>query len=209
MKFKASMKKQQLISLLPAVCLFFSFTTIGSERKVKDYLNVPGPIKFDDIDYDLVWSSHPTINYYKQEYISKGDNIDVFNRMLFIDVILSDSLDLKNVVANKVYELNGRKKTDSVVNYKIIHNPESTQYIVDFVVSQSAEGSLHIVEWSAYRYQLFADKAGHKGVMLLGVSRRAYDNDIRGFFESLKDIRKKYVNKLIDYPIPVISIKSN
>jgi len=198
--------KTKVKVFLPSIILLFNIYSAFSQGEPKDYIDVPGTLMFDSLAYKLAWSSHPTANYYKQEYLPKGGNIDSFSKMVFIDAILSDTLSLETAVDNKVSELKNRKTKDPVTNYKVFQNPEKTEYIVDFVVGEAVGGLLHIVEWNAYRYRRFTDIGGHKGVMLFGVSRRAYDNDINIFFSGLKSTRGKVINALINYNVPEIRI---
>jgi len=190
--------------LLSSSFLFCS-SIIPKERE-KDYLSVPGPVKFGNIKYVLAWSSHPTATYYDQEYIPKGETINSFNRMVLINVVISDTLKVRTILEKKIHELEERKKNDAVINYKVFRNPDQTECIIDFMESQGSKTSLNIVEWNAYRYKIFIDKAGNKGVMLFGISIRAYGNEIRDFFDSLKITRNATIISLIKYNIPDVQI---
>lgn len=203
------MKQRPSLFFFLVGLFFLSFSYPIKYDEIKDYLNIPGPLTFNKTDYNLAWSSHPTVNYYKQEYLPKGDDIDNFKKLMIIDVIISDSLNLQNIMLSKIAELEEMKKSDPVVNYKMFNNPEKTEYIIDFVESQGTESALHIVEWNAYRYKIFTDKSGKKGVILLGISLRAYDNKIKDFFGWLKDGRLKNINKLIEFNIPEVTIAKN
>src|SRR5580692_8933135 len=108
------MKKIQLAFSLLSGLSFLGFTFKNNKDEAKDYLNIPGPLTFEKMDYNFVWSSHPSENYYKQEYIPKGDNVENFTKMVLIDAIVSDSLKVEDAVTAKVSELETRKKTDAV-----------------------------------------------------------------------------------------------
>src|SRR6266567_3027635 len=81
----------------------------GMQALVKDYLNVPGPIKFANASYNLTWSAHPSSIYYKQEYIPAGDTVEHFNKLILIDVVDSN-LSLEGVIKEKIYWLENQKK---------------------------------------------------------------------------------------------------
>ena len=200
------MRKNQLSTLL-AVCIF-SIVSYGQKNKATtDYLNVPGPIAFDQKSYNLSWTSHPADNFYKQEYLTKGDNADRFISMVLLDVITGD-VNIRDIVASKVAELKKLKETNPVINYETLDNPKTGQYMIDFLISENApNGGPGIVERNVYRYQTFADKLGHKGVVLFGISTRSYGGDINKFFASLKLTRNGLINKISKYPIPEIIIK--
>ncbi len=198
------MKKQTVFILF--ITLIMSTTTNAQIHKPADYLNVPGPIVLDNQTFGLSWSSHPADNYYKQEYIVKGDNPDQFKTMILTDVITGES-NIKNVVGDKVAELKQMKSSNPVVNYEIINNPKTGEYIIDFLLSaNNADGTMSVVERNVYRYKTFANKAGRMGVQLFGVSTRSYGAAINNFFATLKTNRKDLVNKVSLYNMPEIKI---
>ena len=73
---------------------------MNAQNKVNDYLNIRGPIKLNQKEYNLVWSSHPNENYFKQEYVSSHDNIHKYNSMVLVDFIKGD-FNIKDVVDQK------------------------------------------------------------------------------------------------------------
>jgi hypothetical protein len=177
-----------------------------SSKQVSEYLSVPGPIVFDGKSYNLIWSSHPAANFYKQEYIVKGDNVNKFKSMILMDVITGET-NIKNVVGNKASELQKMKQSNPVVNYEVIENPKTGEYMIDFLLSANGpDGTMSIVERNVYRYKTFADKAGHKGILLFGISTRGYDEDITSFFSALKTNRTDLISKVSSFKLPEISI---
>ncbi len=176
-----------------------------AQQVVTDYLNVPGPVLFGNANYYLAWSSRPVDNYYKQEYLAKGDSLEHFSKLVLIDV-LEDTIKPKELVLLKLKDLKERKKTDAVVNYNLIQSPDSTEYIVDFVESEGVPKT-DFVEWNAYLYKAFKDINGHKGVMLFGISIRSYGNTAADFFGSLRDLREHIINQLIAYTVPQVNIQ--
>jgi hypothetical protein len=172
-----------------------------------DYLNVPGPISFNNSFYNLVWSSHPSNNFYKHEYLVKGDKVESFKSMLMMDV-LTGEIDLKNIVGAKLNELKKMKESNPVVNYELIENPKTGEYMIDFLLSaNAADGSINIIERNVYRYKNFTDKNGHKGVFLFAVSSRAYGNEVQSFLTNLKGNRQDLMNKVAQFKMPELLIK--
>jgi len=198
--------KKMILTLIWPLLLFINFAYKPTETK--DHLNVAGPLAFDGVNYNLAWTSHPADNYYMQEYIPTGDNINTYNTMLLLNAIVSPSLTIKDAVTAKISELDVRKKTDAVVNYKVFNNNDETEYVIDFLESQSnsTEDRLDIVEWNAYRYKAFTDSTGTTGVMLLGLSMRAYGGAIRPFLTGLKEARLRNIDSLINLKMPFIAI---
>ena len=98
------------------VVIISSFKYQDKKGDVKDYISVPGPVRFGNVNYNLGWSSHPADNYYKQEYLAKGDSLGRFNKMILIDV-LSDTVKPKDLVYLKLHDLAKLKKINPVVDY--------------------------------------------------------------------------------------------
>src|SRR5690349_16245173 len=112
--------------------LFMGTTSYGQTSKpAKDYLGVPGPVSFDGRSYNLAWSSHPSGNYYKHEYVPKGDNVEKFKSMLMLEVLTGDATP-KEVAAAKMEELKKMKATNPMVNYESFNNTTTGDYMIDF-----------------------------------------------------------------------------
>ncbi|MVM37187.1 hypothetical protein GO730_05265 [Spirosoma sp. HMF3257] len=160
---------KQFLYLLLAACLFPLISPAQTAKVPIDYLQVPGPILFEQTAYHLAWSSHPTATFYKQEYIAKGDDPSRFKTMLFFD-LLKSSGPVKDVVEAKVAELKKLKESNPLVNYQITVMPKTGEYLLDFLLSQVAPDgkSQSIVERNVYRYKQFSDPSGKKGILLFG-----------------------------------------
>src|SRR5258707_179548 len=105
------MKTSHILSILLTI-FFFTTVAYGQTNKAATYyLNIPGPVMFEKISYNLSWTSHSTDVYYKQEYIAKGDVAEKFKTMVFFDVITGET-NIKDVVAAKVAELKKMKETN-------------------------------------------------------------------------------------------------
>lgn len=187
-------QKMKLISIV----LISSFTA----EIPKDNINIPGPISFDGETYSLAWN-HAKENYFKQEYLRKKDNLEKFNKMVTVDLLIAD-MPLKDIVASKVNELENRKTADPVVNYEVIENKQSGEILLDFVMS---DGDLY--EWNAYRYKIVKTAKGN-AVFLFGYSIRSFDKaeiSQDKFFPYLKENRSKMIAKVAAFSLPKVSIK--
>ena len=177
-------------------------------KPLTEYLHVPGPIVFENKAYNLSWTSHPAANFYKQEYLVKGDDANKFHTMILIDVVTGEGA-MKNVVAAKITELKKMKESNPLINYEVISNAKSGEYMIDFLLTANApDGTISIAERNVYRYRSFTDKAGHTGVMLFGVSNRVYGPEVTSFFTALKSNRKDLMNKVAQAGIPEITIRN-
>ncbi|MBC9930505.1 hypothetical protein [Chitinophaga qingshengii] len=191
--------------------MFFSLmlgawaTGAMAQTKVNDYLNVPGPMQLDNASYRLVWSTHPRNDYYKQEYLVPGDNLEKFKSLVTID-FLKTNLPVSDLVNQKVEELKKQKAVNPLVNYNLYEKDQ--QYILDFLISQNSQDGkeIQIVERNVYRYQRNTNQQ-QPGIVLLAASQRAYGKDIEPFLKKLKTDKMNLVNAVAGYKIPPISAK--
>jgi hypothetical protein len=194
------MKLRILILLLIVPLLY-----VNAQNKVNDYLNISGSIKLNQKEYNLVWSSHPNENYYKQEYLSSNENINKYGSMILIDFIKGD-FNLKDIVDQKVGELQEMKKNNPVVNYQIFEN--NGEYILDFLISENSKDGKEILiaERNIYRYKL-VNKGKNKGILLFAMSERGYPENMDSFFNNLKANTSKLIEIVGNYKLPEIEIK--
>ena len=167
---------------------------------IMDYLSVGKQLNFNGAKYDLKWSSHPSENYYKQEYLKQGEELGSYHNMILVEAI-EGNLKVKDALNTKASELETRKKWDFVANYQVYENKNKPiEGIIDFVVSDT----MTTYEWNLYRYQM------QKGAMVLfAYSYRDSlndDNDLKKFFGYIKEKREDMINKLQSYSIPEVKI---
>jgi len=180
-----------------------SFITTGEPATVKDYFGIPGPLQVANTSYFLSWSAHPADNYFKQEYLPVGEKPADYRKMMMIEVV-TGAIALQDAVKTKLNELEQRKKTDPLCNYRLIQNPGTGEYLLDFIMSVSTGGTATIAEWNAYRYTKLPDQ---KGILLFACSKRSYGAAIPSFLRLLKTQRANYVNTLSACSLPAIKIK--
>ncbi len=178
---------------------------IGYSQTIENYLQTERTIKFDNKNYDLVWSSHPNENYYKQEYLTNGQNLEKFKSMILIDFLNGD-FSVNDAVNAKIQELENAKKSNPIINYIILEKDGET--IIDFLISANSEDGkeLLIVERNVYRYKKIKTKKTN-GILVFAVSERAYDNDINDFFKELNKNKNSLIIKVGNLEIPEINPK--
>jgi hypothetical protein len=178
---------------------------IGYSQTIENYLQTERTIKFDNKNYDLVWSSHPNENYYKQEYLTNGQNLEKFKSMILIDFLNGD-FSVNDAVNAKIQELENAKKSNPIINYIILEKDGET--IIDFLISANSEDGkeLLIVERNVYRYKKIKTKKTN-GILVFAVSKRAYDNDINDFFKELNKNKNSLIIKVGNIEIPEINPK--
>ena len=185
-----------VIAALPAV----SQTADKTDR-----LGVPGPVAFEGQNYALAATAHPQPDYFKQEYLPAGQGPDTYTHMFLIET-LTEGATPKDAAASQIAMLNERKtKGDPLVNHEVSINDATGEVFLDFLLSGSSNGKV-VVEWDAYRYVPI--KGEKPGVVLYGVSRRAYgETNGRAFLSGLKDQRSNTLKTLTSFDVPEIKPK--
>lgn len=203
------MKKILSTYILLSILVAFTSAFGQTGKAAIDYLKVAGPIVFGNQSYHLAWTAHPSTNFYKQEYVPRSESVTKFNTMILIDV-LTGNQQINDIVAAKVAELKKMKETNPIVNYEALENSRKGEYMLDFLVSQnSPDGkSIMILERNVYRYKVFTDPSGKKGILLFGISTRSYGKDVEKFFAALKSGRNELINTVSKFNIPDISISN-
>jgi hypothetical protein len=200
---KTKTNKKRLILLLVPILLNLS---VSAADGAIDYLSVPGPISVNQLNYDLAWSSHPKDNFYIQEYFPAGETPEHYSNMVLLQAFIG-SKSAKELVGALMRQIEERGKTDPLVHHELFQSDAGKdEYLIDFLMSEGAAGDT--VEWNAYHYKAFTDKSGRTGVLLFGISRRAYGEQVRPFLIGLKTERIKFRNALNAHPFPDINIKT-
>lgn len=185
--------------------LLFQVAFVAAQAKVVDYLGIPGPLKVDNQTYYLSWSSHPTAQYYKHEYLQAIDNVDRYNKMIMIDFLEGD-YKIEDVVNQKIATLDNLKKTNPVINYKVYKDKD--EYMLDFLISENSKDGKEVLiaERNVYRYKLVTS-GNKKGLLLFAISERGYPENMDQFFNSLKANTATLINTVAKYKLPTIKIK--
>ena len=171
----------------------------------ENYLNTPELIKLNGTDFDLSWSSHPTENYYKQEYIPSDNVVEKYKEMIAVELVVGDAT-AKDAVDRKIQEIEARKATDRVSNYAVREDKETKEFILDFMMSEGA-GESTILEWNVYRYKNYEDAGGNKGISLFSLSKRGYGIEVAQFGPDIRDNRPRYMVEFLGLPRPSINLK--
>ena len=175
----------------------------GPALAQSDMLGVPGPVSFQGQDYALAWTSQPTDDYFKQEYVPQDQTVEAYTEMVLIEAV-AGAITPMQAAALQAQMLDARKPSDPVVNYEIIQNEAAGEVLLDFVVSDLSADPI-VVEWNAYRYMPLAKG---EGVALFAVSRRGYGEDgAREFLGNLGPLRSEAINALATFETPAVSIR--
>ena len=162
-----------------------------------DAIGAPGPIMFEETQFDLAWTSNPTETYYKQEYVPDGQAVEAYAEMFMIDLLTAGATP-QSAAAEMVAGLEQRKGSDPVVNFELIANEATGEIILDFLLSDSSSG-ITIVEWNAYRYVPHGD-----GLALFAISRRGYG--ATEFIRGLGEWRRASIEALAMMELPQLVV---
>lgn len=190
--------KKISISVLP---LFFLILLTSFKPMPTEYLSIKDFI-FQNNKYNLSWSIKDK-NHYKQEYLRTNDTLSNFNKMIFVDVLLTEA-NIKEFVSAKMQEIEKRKGSDPVANYQVIENEQTGEFLLDFLISK---GDLY--EWNAYRYKAINTNKG-KAILLFAYSFRSFegaDLKLDDFFPYLKKNRMDLINNIANFKLPSVIIK--
>ena len=175
------------------------------ENDPTERIGVKGPLEFNKTQFLLAWSQKPNSNYYVQEYLPKNETVEHFNQLITINVFVMD-ISVENAVAQKINELNQRKKTDPVCNYSVIKSPDGKENILDCLLSVEKNGELDIVEFIIYRYKQIALDNNKKALLVYSYSKRSYGKNITPFLKSLKNERGDLLKVMASKELPKIKI---
>ena len=167
-----------------------------AQEEVVDYLNVGKTLKFQGKKFELKWCQHQNEAVYLQEWLPEGETFDNYGQMLTVTLFFSEAGTVQ-YVENMAQILEKRKKTDCAYYY--VHEKDG-EYVIDFLVSDGADGKLNCVEVDIHHYKPVTVN-GKKAIQLNFYSRRAYGDDIIPFLESLKDKKDDWINELTQMKI--------
>jgi hypothetical protein len=195
--------KKSVIFLL---FIFISAMSSGQTSTAHEYMGVKGPLTFSKKTFFLSWTAHPSLAYYKQEYLERGVNADKYKTMVMLEALTGTSTP-KDLLDAKVQELKIMKQTNPMVSYEMVANAKTGEYMLDFMLTANkADGSIAILERNVYRYMKLPDAVG-TGVLLFAVSQRAYDKEVTKFLAGLKTTRKLLMTEVANFTIPAITLE--
>ncbi len=196
------MKNKKNYNLLIGILglMLSSFAALGQEN-IKDYLSIGNQKVFNTENYNLKWSSNPSVNYYKQEYLRKEDAFPNYEKMLIVETI-KGYLTADQVATMKINELENWKKANPMVTYEKFDNKDNNEVIIDFVLSDGQS----IYEWNVYRYQEQKSQSGNY-LVLYCYSYRNYISEkvsVKNFLDFVSKNRIEIIDKVRKTEIPKV-----
>lgn len=181
--------------------LVVALLAFGPALAADDQLGVSGPIDLAGTRYELASADEPQPGYVKQDYLPAGQTLDRHETMVLIEFLEGEETPA-DIVRSQVQMLEKRRAIDPLVNYEISLANEGDAIILDFIMSGETEAGIRSAEWNAYRYVGGKNKDGAAGGWLVGISRRAYGEDITSFLSRLRDSRPGDVAAIVALDVP-------
>ena len=169
-------------------------------------LSIPNPIEYDGTEFFLTRAKQRSKTLFQQQYIPKDEEIENFNQIIDFS-FFNKEIDMELAVRQKVEMVQQRQKEDKIAKVNVTENPDGTEYIVDFYISETPEKGDPFVEYNIYRFKSF-DKGGEKSFLMLSYAKRIY-GDIKSAAKSLAKQRDHLMTAMIEYKIPDIKVPAN
>lgn len=167
-----------------------------------NYLNTIQKIKYRNTNFHLSWSSHPSENFYVQEFIPSDNVVEKYKQMISISVI-TEGVTAEDAIVQKISELEQRKSTDPMVQYTVSTNKATGELLLEFTLSQGNGDANTIVEWNVYRYSSFI---GKNSSLLFSLSKRGYGQGIPAFTKDLNTNSARYFSDFTALKTPQITL---
>jgi hypothetical protein len=172
-----------------------------------DQMGVKGPLLYDRQQFILTWSSRPIPIYTTQEYLPLGETRDTFHQMVSLHLI-DTALSPLDAVQQKVNEIEERKKTDKVCNYQVNQNPDTKEYILDYLQSESDSTGMTILDFNIYRFRQIDLPKKRKAILVYAYTQRSYRAAIRPFLRIFNTERAAWLKEMATTTMPTIRISS-
>jgi hypothetical protein len=173
-----------------------------------DRIGVPGQLEFAGRGFELAWSARPAPTYFKQEYVPPAETVERFENMILVEAHRGDWR-VEDALMPQLEMLQARRQSDPLVNFDVIQNPATGEAILDFIMSATGPDGVQVVEWNAYRYAISSDANGGRALLLFGISRRAYGDDVTAFLTELKFKRRADIDALATLRLPSIALAAD
>lgn len=183
--------------------IFLTFQGMAQTKKAAvNYLGIQNTLLLQKNTYLLAWSSHPESSFFKQEYLAAGDDFPNYNKMLSIDFAVTE-LNIDQVVASKMRELEQLKRPNLDVKFEILVNSVSGEKILDCLITNTATDDKNsLAERDIFRFKTVKAKSGQRGIILLAASTRKYGTEIKPFLAKLKIEKQILITEVAKFPMP-------
>ena len=189
--------------ILP-ILIFLVLCVSANVHAVENYLHTNETLKFEDTEFVLGWSSHPTPIQYLQEYYPAGQSPENFKDMLSVWVFVGD-LTAQQYIEHLTARYEERKKRDMVCNYQTYKKEANKEFMFDCLLSEGTDEEVALVEFNIYRFKEIKID-GKKALLICFYTTQTKDDDIMPFLSNLKDRRAKMIMAMAHFEYPEIKL---
>jgi len=191
---------------------FLTFIYLGlssflpyQDEPLKDYLKVPGPIPFNQTNYELVWTTRTGHNYYRQQYLPLRQSMKNYDRFVMIEVVKGKNTQ-REQIGIQTKQIRERKLYDELAKYELFEKLKPDEFVLEFSSSETIRGETTYMEWNIYRYINLKNIINKSGVMIIGYHTHASGKYIDGFNSTIQRERMNLINQLIALEVPKVSL---
>ena len=175
-----------------------------TDPPIVERLGVKGPIIFDGISYELVWTNTRDGNFYIQEYIPRGQKLETYTQMITLSLLRKET-PLSVVTLERMNQLEARKKSHALCQYSLIESPDSKEYILDFITSETDGNGIKTVSFTISRYQEI-EIHNKPALLQLAYTQRATGDGVEGMLRSVAANRAHLVSAMAETAMPTLSL---
>jgi hypothetical protein len=167
-------------------------------------LGVEGPLLFNKSKFELIQSTKPDDNMYKQEYLPKNEAIESYNQKMSLLLIETDT-ELEDIVTSKIKDLSEYKKKDHNALYSSKEIKNGAEYIVEFTKCDYNGPKVTLVEYNVSKVKRINTNGGKKAILIYTYTWRSYDDETTLFLSSLKNFKEEFILEMSNTETPSVS----
>ncbi|MGA9212745.1 hypothetical protein [Kaistella sp.] len=180
-----------------------SLSFVKAQDNMQDLLSIPNPIEYDGTEYFISWSKPMSKTLYRQQYLPSDERTEDFTQLLDFSYFTKE-IEMESAVRQKTEAIQNRAKTDKFAKVNVIENPDGTEYIVDYFISESPEKGDSYIEYNVYRFKSY-NNGSEKSFLILSQAKRMY-GDLKSASKSLARQRDHLITTMIEFKIPEIKV---
>lgn len=184
----------------------FFLNLFSVPENVEDILGVPGPLQFNNADFNLSLSGRPEKGMSLHVYLPKGEDLDNYNQKISL-IVLDTKKDLDAVVKTKLKDLALRKKTDLNCEYSAVDIVEGKDIIVEYLQSEMDGKKLSEAEYNVSRIKWLSDHDNGNYLLIYTYSWRTYEAEAADMIKNIQNYKTEYIQELSKKTLPEVNVK--
>ena len=188
--------------IIAFILALFTFGYATAQQPIENYLGTNEALNFDNTEYTLGWSSHPSEFQYLQEYFPEGQSPEKFNDMLSVWLFVGD-FSAKEYIRNMANTYEEREKIDRASHYQSYET--DGDYMFECLRSEADGNKLTGIEFNIYRSK-DVEIDEKKAMLICFYSGQATGEDIKSFLIKLKERRVQLLEAMFAFEYPTIKL---